>query len=765
MGKQIAFAIVFFGLQGLFAYNLSRFVRVAALGRRAEHLKETWGQRIVSLFKFFFGQRKVMEEKRSLHHLAIYWGFLVLSLATTEMFVSGLLQPLFGNEPPFGVIFGDTIYGVMKLAIDVMNAVVFVALIWAFYRRLVVKPSFVPANLDAMLILGAITTLVLTHYGHHAWRMAYEGGVDPMMPVASGLGQVLGVFSVEGSRTVTDLDQGWVYAAAEVHWWAHMLVILAFQNYLPFSKHIHVLGSGPNILLRDQGQRMVMPKLELFDGDDDDPDAEPKMENWGVSKIEDFDWKSLIDNYSCTECARCTTYCPAFATQKPLSPMHLIHDLKDEMKERGMKVVDIKNLTKKIGATTEIPAPGAPEPLPPEDGTPEAEAAEAAVKAWEDAGNDAGKKPLVDQVEAIKKDLEEMDPLVGGRIKDETLWACTTCGACQEVCPVFIDHPLKILQMRTAIVLNDETGRTPGELVSTFSNIENSGNPWGMSSSRTEWCDDLDVPTIEENPKAEYILYVGCAGAYSDVSKKPARALVRCLKAAGVDFAIIGEEEQCNGDTLRRGGNEMAFQMLAKMNVEAWNEAGIKKIIASCPHCYHTIKNEYPQFGGKYEVIHHTKLIAHLIDTGKLKVDAPTSRKLTYHDSCYLGRWNDVYEEPRLAIAAANRQGTYVELGRNRRHGFCCGAGGARMWMEEESDKRVNVNRSKEIVDAGVDAVAVGCPFCKTMISDGIKHFNKDEEIEVLDIAEIVAAALPEDAPKGKADKSDAEEEAEGAAQ
>lgn len=738
MGKQIAFAIFFFALQGLFAYNVWRFVRVAMLGRESG-LTESWGQRVGSLLKFFFGQRKVMEEKSSLHHLAIYWGFLVLSIATTEMFISGLL----GHWFTLGTILGDTLYGFVRLMIDVMNGVVFVALMYAFYRRLIVKPKFVPVNLDAMLILGAITTLVLTHYGHHAWHMAATGAVDPMMPVATTVGRVLGVFSVEGARATSSMDTQWATVASEVHWWAHMAVILTFQNYLPFSKHIHVLGSGPNILLRDQDQRMVMPKLRLFDGEADDPDAEPLMENWGVAKIEDFSWKSLIDNYSCTECARCTTYCPAFATQKPLSPMHLIHDLKDEMKERGFKVVDVSNLTKKLGAKTEIPAPGAPEPLPPEDGTPAAEAAEAEAKAWEDAVAQPANKPVVDAIESIKKDLEGMEPLVGGRIKDETLWACTTCGACQEVCPVFIDHPLKILQMRTNIVLNDETGRTPSELVTAFSNIENSGNPWGLSSSRTEWAEGLDVPRLADNPDAEYVLFVGCAGAFSDVSKKPARALVRCLQAAGVSFAIIGDEEQCTGDTLRRGGNEMAFQMLAQMNVDSWNEAGIKKIVASCPHCYHTIANEYPQFGGKYEVIHHTKLIAHLIDTGKLKVDAPTAKKMTYHDSCYLGRWNGVYEEPRLAITAANRQGSYVELGRNRRHGFCCGAGGARMWMEEEKDKRVNVNRAQEIVEAGVDTVAVGCPFCKTMVTDGIKHFDKDDVIEVLDIAEVVAAALP----------------------
>ncbi|MCA9648546.1 MAG: (Fe-S)-binding protein [Myxococcales bacterium] len=747
MVKQLAFAVVFVAANLLFLYNVSRFARVVMLGRPSG-LPETWGQRIGSLLKFFFGQRKVMEERSSLHHLAIYWGFLVLTVASVEMFVSGL----FGQWLTLGTIFGDTLYAGIRLGVDVMNAVVFVAIAYALVRRLVIKPSFVPANLDAMLILGAIMTLVLTHYGHHAWAMAHEGHGDRFQPVATLLGQALGLFSVGGSQLVSSYDPQWAGVASEMHWWGHVLILLGFLNYLPWSKHMHVLGSGPNILLRDQGQRMVMPKLQLFDGADDDPDAQPLTENWGVGKVEDFSWKSLLDNYACTECARCTTYCPAFATAKPLSPMHLVHDLKDEMKERGFKVIDIHSLTKKIGVSTDIPAPGI-EPLPPEDDTPEAAALEKRMQAWEAAGNDQATKPLVDQVEAIKQELEAMPPLVGGRIKDETLWACTTCGACQEVCPVFIDHPLKIVQMRTHIVLNDETGRTPGELANTFGNIESSNNPWGLpASDRMKWASDLEIPTIADNPDAEYLLFVGCAGSYSDVSRKPTRALVRCLEAAGVSYAVLGEDEPCTGDTLRRGGNEMAFQMLAKANVEMLNEAGVKKIIASCPHCFHTLANEYPQFGGKYEVIHHSRLITHLIDSGKLRVSAPMQqRKLTYHDSCYIGRWNGIYDEPRRALVAANGR-ELIELERSRRHGFCCGAGGARMWMEEEPDKRVNVNRAKEVIDAGVDAVAVACPFCKTMLSDGVKHFDKDEEIEVLDIAEVVAAALPplpEVAPAG----------------
>lgn len=743
MGKQIAFAIFFVAGNLLFLYNLSRFTRVALLGRPA-HLQETWGQRFASLGKFFFGQRKVMEERSSLHHLAIYWGFLVLTVASTEMLIGGLLGEWF----TLGSLFGATIHGVIRLAVDVMNAVVFVALAYAIVRRVFVKPDFVPVAIDAMLILGGIMILVITHYGHHMWAMAAAGAADSMMPVATTLGRLLGIFTVSGSQAIASHDPGWAHVASQAYWWGHVMVLLAFLNYLPFSKHMHVLGSGPNILLRDQGQRMIMPKLQLFDGEGED--ANPLFENWGAGKLEDFTWKSLLDNYACTECARCTTYCPAFATGKPLSPMHVIHDLKYEMRDRGFRILDIKDLTRKIGVSTDIPAPGI-EPFPPEDGTPEAEALQRRAEAWEAASQDPQRKPLIDRVEQLKRELEGLPPLVGGRIKDETLWACTTCGACQEVCPVFIDHPLKIVQMRSHIVLNDASGRTPGELVSTFGNIEGSGNPWGLpQAQRMQWASDLSVPTLEEKPDAEYLLFVGCAGSYSDISKKATRALVRCLDAAGVSYAVLGESEPCTGDTLRRGGAEDKYQLLAKANVAMLNEAGVKKIIASCPHCFHTFANEYPQLGGSYEVIHHSKLIAHLLDSGRLKVSRPLDKKLTYHDSCYLGRWNGLYDEPRKALAAANRGGV-IELSRNRNHGFCCGAGGARMWMEEDTSKRVNINRAKEVVDAGVDTVAVGCPFCKTMLTDGVKHFDKDEEIAVMDIAEVVAATLAEPAPQGAA--------------
>ena len=727
--KQIAFILVVAGAFALFAYNLKKFVSIAALGKPA-NLTETWGMRVGSLMKFFFGQRKVMEEKRSWHHLAIYWGFLVVSIATTDMILSGLLGerllgdavgPAAGSGDTLGLLLGGAdgaAWAAVKAAIDVANLVDLAAVLYAIFRRLVIKPPFVPVSLDAMLILGAISLLVLTHFLHHAFHMANTGAYESDALISFYVGKALGLFEGTQQNLVPRIDPGAAHLASEANWWGHMLIILAFMNYLPFSKHIHVLGSGPNILLRKQGQRGAMPKLKLFDGDADDPDAEPMFENWGVGRIEDFDWKSLIDNYSCTECSRCTTYCPAFATEKPLSPMHLIHDLKDEMKDRGGKLLELK-------------AAGGPLPKVMED------------EEEEELPAGANK----DKIAEIKAMLEDAPPLVGGRIKDETLWACTTCGACQEVCPVFIDHPLKILQMRSHIVLNDETGRTPAEAVRVIGNItDGQGNPWNApAEDRMKWAEGLNVPTIESNPDAEWLFFVGCAGAYDDGAVKTTRALVRILEAAGVSYAVLGEEEMCTGDTVRRLGDEMNFQLMAQTQVDRLNELKVKKVVTTCPHCFHVIKNEYPQFGGGYEVVHHAQLISRLMSEGTLKVQNPLDKNLTYHDSCYLGRWNGVYEDPRSSVRdAVAGKGSFVELDRNKEHGFCCGAGGGRMWLEEEPEKRVNINRAKEIVDAKVDAVAVGCPFCKTMLSDGMKHFNREEDVEVLDIAQIVAATLPQ---------------------
>jgi Fe-S oxidoreductase len=307
---------------------------------------------------------------------------------------------------------------------------------------------------------------------------------------------------------------------------------------------------------------------------------------------------------------------------------------------------------------------------------------------------------------------------------------------------VFIEHPLKIIQMRQNLVLEQE--KTPGELQRTFRNMERQSNPWGAGAdTRMDWANGLNVPTIEENPDPEYILWVGCAGAFDARIVKQTRAMVKVLDAAGVDYAVLGHQEGCTGDPARRAGNEMLFQMHAEANVETLKSVNAKKVVTSCPHCLHTLRHDYPQFGGEFEVVHHTQLIDHLFKEGKLKSEKSPVDTITYHDSCYLGRWNREFDAPRAVIEAVGVPGV-KELVRNKRHGFCCGAGGGRMFMEEHDGKRVNVERADEIIAAGVSTVAVACPFCNVMITDGMKHRNVEDKIQVLDVAELVAQSIPD---------------------
>jgi Fe-S oxidoreductase len=341
------------------------------------------------------------------------------------------------------------------------------------------------------------------------------------------------------------------------------------------------------------------------------------------------------------------------------------------------------------------------------------------------------------------QDSDKVMPLIGGRTTEDVLWACTTCGACQEVCPVFIDHPEKILQMRQNLVLVQE--KTPPDLARTFTNLERNGNPWGIGAEkRMDWAAgrEKDVPTIDEKPDAEYLLWVGCAGAYDDRIKKQTLALVDILREGGVDFAVLGIEEGCSGDPARRSGNEMLYQMQAQQNVETMNAKKVKKVITACPHCLHTIKNEYPQLGGNYQVRHHTQVIRELVEAGKVEIakDGDGVKKLAFHDPCYLGRWNGEYQAPRDVLDGLPSQ--RLELPRNKQHGFCCGAGGGRMWMEEKIGTRVNHNRTDEVLASGADTVATACPFCTIMLRDGVQDRNAADKLQVLNVSELVAKSM-----------------------
>ncbi|GIE96379.1 (Fe-S)-binding protein [Paractinoplanes rishiriensis] len=432
-------------------------------------------------------------------------------------------------------------------------------------------------------------------------------------------------------------------------------------------------------------------------------EADPENDQFGVAQVEQFTWKGLLDFSTCTECGRCQSQCPAWNTAKPLSPKLLVLSLRDHAYAKAPYLL---------------------------------------------AGGEKATEEQLQGVDVLA--LAEKDrPLIGtadeqGVIDPDVLWSCTTCGACVEQCPVDIEHVDHIVDMRRYQVLIESS--FPSEAGVMLRNLENKGNPWGApQNTREDWTKGLDfeVPRVGEKDDFEYLFWVGCAGAFEDRAKKTTRAVATLLHEAGVDYAILGEGETCTGDPARRIGNEFVFQMLAQQNVETLTEANVKKIVATCPHCFNTLGNEYEQLGLKVEVVHHTQLLAHLVKTGKLIPVEKVDGDLTYHDPCYLGRHNRVFDAPREVLGEA---ANLVEMPRNQERSFCCGAGGARMWMEEKIGKRINVERTEEALATGAKTIAVGCPFCYTMIGDGVTGKGQQDDVEVVDVATVLLRSLKQEA-------------------
>ncbi len=480
------------------------------------------------------------------------------------------------------------------------------------------------------------------------------------------------------------LSAGATHAVGLAGFWSHLVLILVFGNFLPYGKHFHILTALPNVYFRRLPPTGALRKLDL----------ESEGASYGLRTAKDLSWKEALDTYSCTECGRCQTHCPTYVTGKPLSHKEVNRAIRRHIVERAPELL-------RLALAKDAPA---------------REAAEAALPA-----------------------------LSEGVVPPETFWACTTCGWCETACPVLIENVPRLVDLRRHQVLVEAT--FPEEAARVFKNVETQGNPWGIGSNRrAEWCEDLAIPRASEGGDHEYLFFVGCAGAFDDRQKKVSRAIVKILRSAGVSFSILGEEETCNGEAARRLGNEYLYQQQAAANVEKLNGYGVRRILVQCPHCLNTIRNELPQFGGHYEVVHHTELIARLVAERRIRPEAAEglAGPVTFHDPCYLARWNGVTEAPRQALASVPGL-SLREMPRNRREGFCCGAGGGRMWLEEKLGTRVNQNRVEEAAatlgEAG-GVVATGCPFCLTMVKDGISETGREERLRVLDVAEIVASGL-----------------------
>lgn len=682
-------------LVGLGIFGRLMWVRFRLLAAgRPEKRWDLVAQRAKRLLQIGIGQKKMFKEPASgVMHAFTFWGFCILSIRTTMLFVQAF-APDFTLPGP--------LHAAYDFGKDITEAIVLMMILGFFYRRLVVRPARIHYSGEALLILGFIGGLMVTDFlydGLHYGGMAKAGATDALEKIAHApIGSTLaGIFSESG------MDPKTMQWAGEANYWLHLGIILTFLNLLPISKHFHVITALPNVFLS-----RLEPKgaLELVD------DLEGRIERGeelGLGRAEALSWKQTLDLYTCTECGRCSVNCPAWNTDKPLNPALIIKDLQAHLYDEAPRILsgDV--------------------------------AGAAAAAEGEEAAIDDAPKPI--------------PPLIAG-VNPDAIWSCTTCRSCSEQCPVMIEHVDKIVDMRRHMMMT--LNEFPAELKVTLKNLENKSNPWGIASSkRAAWAKGNDaVPTLKDKPDAEYLYFVGCAGAFDDRAKKVTDAIVKILTTAGVDFAIIGKKEKCSGDPARRMGHEYLFQEQAKENIEQMNEAGVKKVIASCPHCFNTIKNEYPQLGGHYEVVHHSQLIWKLVAERRLNLSQANKLKITFHDSCYLGRYNDEYDAPRQALQSVPGV-SLVEMERSKQLGMCCGAGGARMYMEEKIGTRVNQLRVTQAMETKPDAIAVSCPFCLTMIKDGLNE-KGIEGVQTLDIAELVADAIEE--PAAVAPQADAAE-------
>lgn len=661
------------------AIGISRNYRLWLIGKPEFRSNDLLG-RLRHMLVYGFGQRRTSRDTYAgLMHAFIYGSFVMLTIITIMESLSYWGHRIFG----FYYLTGP-LYLVYSLFGDVFGILLLAGIGMAIYRRRVMRAAKLEYQSDDRIVLAFFAVVAISGFLVESPRIAMtELYQYPQYAIWSPISMGL-------AYLIYPLGTSVLLIIHKIFWFTHAGAALGVLTYIGFSKLNHMLFGPLNIFFYSPMAGRALRPIEDFEG------AIERGETLGVSKLPEFTWKQLLDTSACIKCGRCHAVCPAVASDKPLSPKHLILDLRDHLRTAGPGYIAMK----KAGAAETAGEETEPSAVAPDGRT-----------------------------------------LVGEVITDDVLWSCTTCRACMEECPMYIEHIPAIIDMRRNLVMMES--RFSPELQRLFNNLEAAGNPWrGAKSERADWAKGMGITIMAETQEEPEVLYwVGCAASYDERNQKIARSFSRTMQAAGVKFAILGREETCNGDPARRCGNEYLFQLLAQENIGTLQGYNVKKIVTACAHCYNTIRNEYPQFGGNFDVVHHTEFIQELIESGRLRITGKIDENFTYHDPCYIGRHNGVYDAPRKVLEAIPGLNV-IEMPRNGRKAFCCGGGGGHSFMEVKIGRRVNHIRTEEALETQAGGVAAACPFCNLMFEDGVKAKGADERFRVRDIAELVDQAL-----------------------
>lgn len=708
-------AVLLVSSYGLYAFCRAIYIRYVFmnLGQGAL-IGNDWPQRISITLRQVFGHTKLLKDRKSgVMHIFIFYGFLIVQLGAIELIIKGFIPGFTWNM--------GFMYPAYTLTQEWTVTAVIVAIFYAAYRRYGERIKRLKVTQKASIVIFFIAGLMLSVLLSLAFEaILLEEALSWNRPFSSLIQQT--VFFFVGSDVAY-----WLFYT---FWWAHLLILLSFMVYVPQSKHAHLLFAPVNILFSRMGPPSKMLPIDFTD---------ETAEEFGSGKVEDFSSDVLLDTYACVECGRCTNMCPGSNTGKMLSPMHIMTKVRDHLNQKG-EVITSKSpwvpgriLGTPIGvahSVEDVPfSHGAPEGFEPDprlhsDITPTMKRQEASWKGTE-------------------KDVREIE-LIGDVMTEQEIWACTTCRNCEDQCPVGNEHLSMIYSMRQHLVMMQ--GKMPADIQRVMNNTERQSNPWGLPrNDRIKWREerrDLDILTVQEVDNFEYLFWVGSMSAFDQRTQKVAYAFIEIMNQAGVSFAILGNEEKSTGDTVRRAGNEYLFQELAQQNIETLEKYHVQKIVTIDPHIFNVLKNEYPDFGlENVDVFHHTQLIQKWIEEKRIQPKNRVDERVVYHDSCYIGRYNGIYDTPRNILRAIPGI-ELLEMARNKEDGLCCGAGGGRMWMEEDEGERVNVTRVGMALDNKPTVIGSNCPYCLTMMGDGVKSFNKEEEIGTFDLAEIVARSI-----------------------